>query len=408
MSELATIEVPSELPSDELRDPQLSRRVNELRQADNWRNWFYLGREYVLLALVLAGSLAFYFYRIQMGLSWWWLIPAGFVATFLVGVMQHRLAMLGHEGSHYVLFRNRQLNEVASNWLCFYPLWSLTHNYRVQHFAHHQHVNDPELDPVVIEMMTSGNYFRYPMPVAEFIWSCVFKLYFWLPGLVRYTLVRARYATLGDCPKCYKTGEKRSLLVPALSIGYLIALLGSLIVGVAMGLTWLLAAAPVVCLAVFLIGSFLIPTSAYSQTKIKPVMSGRSSNIQRALFIAILLTSLAWLQQWTGQPWIALYMILWVVPLTTSFAYLMILREDIQHANTGMEGFSHTRNFRGNPLFKWIVFPYNMDYHLPHHLYQFVPHYNLPQLDDLLRETKVYQENAIVVDGYLLSHPDHA
>ena len=116
----------------------------------------------------------------------------------LVGIGQHRLVMLGHEASHWVLFKNRLLNEVAANWCCFFPMWGRSYNYRVQHFAHHQHVNDPEKDPVVIDMTVCGNKFRHPMPLVEFIWECLVKLPLWVPGLIRYAIARARYATLGE------------------------------------------------------------------------------------------------------------------------------------------------------------------------------------------------------------------
>ena len=44
-----------------------------------------------------------------------------------------------------------------------FPVFSTTHNYRVQHLAHHQHVNDPERDPDLAQMEASGQRFRFPM-----------------------------------------------------------------------------------------------------------------------------------------------------------------------------------------------------------------------------------------------------
>ena len=38
------------------RLPEVLRRVNRLRQTDNWTNWYYLAREYLFLILVIGGT----------------------------------------------------------------------------------------------------------------------------------------------------------------------------------------------------------------------------------------------------------------------------------------------------------------------------------------------------------------
>jgi hypothetical protein len=43
------------------------------------------------------------------------------------------------------------------------------------------------------------------------------------------------------------------------------------------------------------------------------------------------------------------------------------------------------------------------DYHLPHHMFCTVPHYNLKKLHDLLMQYPEYQSEAVVVVGYFLS-----
>jgi len=103
----------------------------------------------------------------------WALIVLGFVlaadgsvwgvgmGVLLIGSGQHRLAVLGHEGAHYLLFANRRLNNVVSNVLCMYPLGTTVESYRVWHFDHHRHVgtdHDPELG------VKDGWKYRTPMP----------------------------------------------------------------------------------------------------------------------------------------------------------------------------------------------------------------------------------------------------
>lgn len=103
----------------------------------------------------------------------WVPIVLGFVLVFhgsiwgiglgilLIGSCQHRLAILGHEGAHYLLFRSRRLNNAVSNILCMYPLGTTVESYRAWHFDHHRHVgtdHDPELG------VKNGWKYRTPMP----------------------------------------------------------------------------------------------------------------------------------------------------------------------------------------------------------------------------------------------------
>src|SRR5689334_8628660 len=105
-------------PSPELNSPQMLRRINALRRTDNVTNWFYLGREYLFLGTVIGLTLAFYQYRSSAEIAWAWNVPVTLLAVVLIGAGQHRLITLGHEASHYLLFRNRLLNELASDWFC--------------------------------------------------------------------------------------------------------------------------------------------------------------------------------------------------------------------------------------------------------------------------------------------------
>ena len=102
--------------------------------------------------IVIGGTLWFYHLQASLGWHWAWNIPVTIVAIVLVGAGQHQLTGLAHEASHHILFKNRYWNDLASDLLCMFPLYSSTHHYRLQHIAHHQFVNDPERDgPELIE-----------------------------------------------------------------------------------------------------------------------------------------------------------------------------------------------------------------------------------------------------------------
>src|SRR5271166_958155 len=75
------------------------------------------------------------------------LSTAGFLALSVLGMaviaaFQHRLSGLGHEASHYALFKNKLANELVSDLLCMFPLMAMTQRFRVTHLGHHQFLND--------------------------------------------------------------------------------------------------------------------------------------------------------------------------------------------------------------------------------------------------------------------------
>jgi fatty acid desaturase len=387
----------------ELNHPDVVRRVNALRRIDNLTNWFFLAREYLFLATILTLSIAFFHYRASWNLHWAWNVPVTFLAITLVGIGQHRLVQLGHEGSHYALFRHRVLNELASDWFCMFPIWSVTNNYRIQHLAHHQYVNDPDKDPDLNFMEESGHHFPFPMSRRRFFWKCVVKTALWVPGLIRYMRIRSRHMNLGTGVGPYAPRGKRSpLLIPA-GIAYIVTLAATLAGLVLLGNAWVLALVPAGLWLMILAFYGLVPEHYYPQTLIKLDVSRRWITLLRMTHITLVFTTLAWLTHWTGEPWALYYVLLWLVPLVTSFAFLMILREGIQHGALGQERFRHTRLFEGNPLVRFAVFPLGMDYHLPHHLFPMVPHYRLKQLHALLEETQPYSVIAPVFHGYFFA-----
>ena len=122
-------------------------------------------------------------------ISFWWNVPVTLVAIVLIGAGQHQLSGLAHEGVHHILFRNRKLNDLASDLLTMFPLFSSTHHYRLQHLAHHQFVNDPERDPDISQLKTSGHWLNFPLPKKALLVTLLKQL--WPPRLIRFMRVRA-------------------------------------------------------------------------------------------------------------------------------------------------------------------------------------------------------------------------
>ena len=396
-------------PPQGLNDPELLRRVNALRRTDNVTNWSYLAREYLFCGTVIGLTVLFYSLRASWGLSWLWNIPVTFVAVALMGVGQHRLTILGHEASHYVLFRNRLLNELASDWLCMFPMLSLTHNYRLQHLSHHQYVNDPEHDPDLIFMRAVGHCYRPFMPRRPYLSRCVLGRLLWVPGLVRYIRVRARYTATGNGSGPYQGRRPRSRLLIGVGIGYLLAVAVTTTALSMWGNPVLLALVPAAMLAAVATFYALVPGRFYPQPLVRPNVPPRRYTLLRMTYMTLLYSALAWLSYLTDRPWGLYYLLLWVAPLLTAFPFLMIVREEVQHGHTDRGRFTSTRLFRGNRLIRYVVFPLGMDHHLPHHLFPMVPHYRLDELHRLLMGVDEYRRQLLVAEGRLLPRrPRHA
>ena len=156
-----------------LKDPGLKEQLQSLRRTDNYWNLLYLLRIYVYFTVVIGAAVCFDLYRAAMGWSFLWDVPVGLLTILLVGAGQHQLSGLAHEAVHHILFRNRWLNDLASDLLCMFPLFSSTHHYRLQHLAHHQFVNDPERDPDVSQLKTSGHWLHFPVGKRAFLRTLV-------------------------------------------------------------------------------------------------------------------------------------------------------------------------------------------------------------------------------------------
>jgi fatty acid desaturase len=392
-----------------LNDPDLIRRVNALRLTDNVTNWLYLIREYLFLGSLVGLTIVFYQFRADWGLHWLWNVPVTLVAMFLIGAGQHRLSTLSHEASHYMLFRNRLLNELVSDLFCMFPMWSATHHYRLQHLAHHQFPNDPERDPDVMQMEGSGHRFAFPMSPRQFVWECVIKQLLWFPKLIRYIRVRAKYNSTGGGGGPYETRGPRSKLLVLVGVLYLAVLAGSLTALVMLDQPVLLGVVPAVMLAGVLTFYARVPLRFYRQSLVRPDIPPRVMTYLRMTHLTLTFTALAWLTYLTDMPWALYYLLLWMVPLGTTFGFFMILRQVVQHGNATRERLTNTRIFLVSRLIRFAVFPLGMDWHLPHHLFPMVPHYRLKALHNLLMEAEEYREQATVVEGYFFHRrpPQH-
>jgi fatty acid desaturase len=103
------------------------------------------------------------------------------------------------------------------------------------------------------------------------------------------------------------------------------------------------------------------------------------------------------------------YLVLWVIPLLTLLQAILRLRAIAEHG--AVTDFSSpltaARTNIANPLERFFIFPHHVNYHLAHHLYPAVPHYNLPRLHDALErhgilanaEVRLFSETLPIIFG---------
>ncbi len=395
----------SEPTQKSLQDPELKEKLQELRQTDNVTNLYYLARTYLYLLAVLGGAVWFDLHRASVGWSLLWDVPVFLLAIILVGAGQHQLTGLAHEGSHHILFRNRYWNDLASDLLCMFPVFSSTHHYRLQHLAHHQFVNDPLRDPDVSQLQTSGHWLPFPMPRKAFLLTLLKQL--WVPNLIRFIRIRAAYNATGTDKNPYmRKGWKPSKLAIRIGVAFLLFQVILLTILVRSDTAfWLALLSPLSFVAIAIL-FWCLPDSKYHQSRLHPVITQRVATILRVGHITAVFNALAWVTLLTGH-WAAVYyFVLWLVPLGTSFSFFMILRQLVQHGNADRGWLTNTRIFFVQPFINFSVFPMGQDYHLPHHLFATVPHYRLRQLHETLLDYPEYREQAVVVHGYFVS-PEH-
>lgn len=142
--------LPDVLPTDRLTMTAMAvPEVREpLRRIAGWRNAVTVAGLWAVIAGLFAAAVAIDH-------------PLGYLALLIVmGPMFARLAILGHEAAHRLLFRNRTANDVVGKWLLDYPAFVPFDVYRRSHFAHHKEEFGPNEPDIPL-------YAGYPIPAAS-------------------------------------------------------------------------------------------------------------------------------------------------------------------------------------------------------------------------------------------------
>ncbi len=99
---------------------------------------------------------------------------------------------------------------------------------------------------------------------------------------------------------------------------------------------------------------------------------------------------------WSG--YLAQYLVLWVLPLVTVVQAILRLRAIAEHGATTdfSSPLTAARTNTGPAWLQWLIFPHHVNYHIEHHLYASVPHYNLPRLHREMTQRGMLQDAEVV------------
>jgi fatty acid desaturase len=110
-----------------------------------------VGRAFVLTYAALAAA---------FGVALWSESVAGYLAGFIIAVaVQTRLAVIMHEGAHWLLHPDKRVNDRLSNWLAAFPIGTTIGTYRRNHLPHHTHLgttDDPDFTALCLPPIEKG------------------------------------------------------------------------------------------------------------------------------------------------------------------------------------------------------------------------------------------------------------
>ena len=132
-----------------------AKKLKPLFKMETHRHWKALILEWVIIFTAII-------------LCIWYFNPLTYLlAIIIVGARMHALAILMHDATHYRFLKNRKWNDLLTNWLTMYPIFTAIEVYRQNHLQHHIHLNT-EHDPDWVSKL-GVREFTFPKTKTEFL-----------------------------------------------------------------------------------------------------------------------------------------------------------------------------------------------------------------------------------------------
>lgn len=299
-----------------------ARHIAEVRELSRVNGW----RSTLLIAGIWAPLIGAMAWAVLMP-HWWVYLIAGCVTASRIVAM----GVLVHDASHYLLYKNRTVNDLVSDLMLAFPIGMTTGLYRKTHFQHHRFTNTAG-DIDLAAQSTDSEWFEWPKNAREFVAVMARSL----TGL---NVHRAWVMYQHWAP----WNHLRDPISPAFPLH-----------------TRVLYLANMACVyALFGWGFSVAP--------------------------------------WTTGKLIALYL----VPGITLVNFSLRLRATAEHIGAdNSEELRATRTVLPRWWERWLLAPFNVNYHLEHHLFPSVPGPNLGKLHRVLMADDDFRKRAHLTRGY--------
>lgn len=248
--------------------------------------------------------------------------------VLLMATRQQALFVLAHDAAHYRLFANRRANDAAGR-LCGTVVGISMDSYRVVHRLHHNHLYQRQ-DP---DLPIHAGYPRGKTYLVK-------KLIKDLSGLTAYKT----YSYFFGAPVASPAGAQKN-------------------------------------------GEAGAPARPLDDTA--PALRAAARRDRWRVVGFHIAAPVAAFAAGAGPA----YLILWLLPLVTVLQALLRVRAICEHGAVSetTTPLRAARTNLGPAWLRWLFFPHNVNYHIEHHLYPSVPHYNLPGLHRALRQRGLLQ-----------------
>lgn len=141
-----------------------------------------------------------------------------FLAIIIIGARMHALAILMHDATHFRFLKNRYWNDLLSDVFIMYPIFLTIEKYRINHLAHHKHLNTDH-DPDWVSKLPMKE-FQFPKTKKQFV-AGVLSYFLLIQGVKDAIWFVKRFNVLGP----NKNPTKKGNPIPQLLFyGFFIAL----------------------------------------------------------------------------------------------------------------------------------------------------------------------------------------